>query len=155
MNLLKSLFVSVYMMAAMIVLAFAVRSLMVSGDAFAWGGVILVYAPFIMLLTWIMIFRNVARTSARFPIVIGLAVAGVAAAAWGGFREGSVVAPVLALTGFIAFLVYDFWYSSFGRVHSSRLGIGQMLPAFEVRDTAGAVISSTSLAGKPTVWIVR
>ncbi len=153
MNLLKSLFVSVYMMAAIIVLAFAVRSLMASGDAFAWGGVILVYAPFIMLLTWIMIFRNVARTSARFPIVIGLAVAGVAAAAWGGFREGSVVAPVLALTGFIAFLVYDFWYSSFGRVHSSRLGIGQMLPAFEVRDTAGAVISSTSLAGKPTVWI--
>ena len=152
-NLLKSLFVSAYMMAAMVIIVFAVRSLLASADVITWGGVILAYAPFMLFISWLMVFRSIARTSSRFPILIALASLGVIASVWGYLQGGSLVAPVLAVAGLIGFLVYDYWYSSFGRSHSSQLSVGQALPAFELRNTGGEMISSASLTDKPTVWI--
>jgi peroxiredoxin len=153
MNMLKSLFVSAYMMAAMVIIVFAVKSLLAGGDAITWGGVILVYAPFMLVISWLMVFKSVARTSSRFPILIVLGTLGVIASVWGYLQGGSLVAPVLAVAGLVSFLVYDYWYSSFGRGHSDQLTVGQMLPRFELKDTAGKLVPSTSLTDKPTVWI--
>ena len=153
MNLLKSLFVSLYMMVAMAITVFAVRSLMTTHDYISWGGVILVTAPFVLVISWVMIFRNIARTSARFPILIALGVAGTALASWGYLQGGSLVAPVLALLGLVGFLAYDFWYSSFSNRASSQLSVGNMLPEFVLKDTAGNAVTSTSLTDKPAVWI--
>ena len=55
--------------------------------------------------------------------------------------------------GVIAFLVYAYWYSSFGARHSNRLVVGNMLPTFELRNTVGEMVSSTTLLDKPTVWL--
>ena len=151
--MLKSLFVSAYMMAAMVVIVFAVNSLLVSGDVITWGGVILVYAPFMLVISWLMVFRSIARTSSRFPRLIVLGTMGVIAAVLGYLQGGSVVAPVLAVAGLVSFLIYDYWYSSFGRGHSDQLTVGQMLPGFELKNTAGEVVSSASLTDKPTVWM--
>ena len=151
--MLKSLFVSVYMMAAMVIIVFAVKSLLAGGDVITWGGVILVYAPFVLVISWLMVFRSIARTSSRFPLLIVLGTLGVIASVWGYRQGGSFVAPVLAVAGLISFLVYDYWYSSFGRAHSSQLTVGQMLPTFELKNTAGERVSSASLTDKPTVWI--
>ena len=153
MNLLKSFFVSLYMMAAMVVTVFAVRELLSSHDYITWGGVLLVTAPFVMVISWLMMFRSIARTSAHFPILIVLGVGGTALAGWGYLQGGSPVAPVLAVAGLISFLIYDYWYSGFGDRHSSRLEVGQQLPEFELKDTAGNVVTSTSLTDKPAVWI--
>jgi len=153
MNLLKSLFVSLYMMAAMAVTVFAVRELLSSHDYITWGGVLLVTAPFMMVISWLMMFRSVARTSAHLPILIVLGVAGIVLAGWGYLQGGSPVAPVLAVAGLVSFLIYDYWYSGFGDRHSSQLELGQQLPQFELKDTAGNVVTSTSLTDKPAVWI--
>jgi peroxiredoxin len=153
MNMLKSLFVSAYMMTAMVIIVFAVKSLLAGGDAITWGGVILVYAPFMLVISWLMVFKSIARTSSRFPILIVLGTLGVIASVWGYLQGGSLVAPVLAVAGLISFLVYDYWYSSFGRGHSDQLTVGQTLPRFELKDTAGKIVSSESLTDKPTVWI--
>ena len=153
MNMLKSLFVSAYMMVAMVVIVFAVNSLLASGDVITWGGVILVYAPFMLVISWLMVFRSIARTSSRFPGLIVLGTLGVIAAVWGHLQGGSVVAPVLAVAGLVSFLIYDYWYSSFGRGHSDQLTVGQRLPVFELKNMAGKVISSASLTDKPTVWM--
>ena len=153
MNLLKSLFVSLYMMVAIAVTVFAVRSLIATHDYISWGGVILVTAPFVLVISWVMIFRNVARTSARFPILIVLGVAGTALASWGYLQGGNPVAPVLALLGLVGFVAYDFWYSSFSNRDSNQLGVGNMLPEFVLKDTAGNAVTSTSLTDKPAVWI--
>lgn len=153
MNLLKSLFVSLYMMVAIAVSVFAVRSLIATHDYISWGGVILVTAPFVLVISWVMIFRNTARTSARFPILIALGVAGTALASWGYLQGGSPVAPVLALLGLVGFVAYDFWYSSFSNRASDQLSVGSMLPKFELKDTAGNAVTSTSLTDKPAVWI--
>ena len=153
MNNAKSVFVSLYMMTAMAISVFAMRSLWISHDYITWGGVILVTAPFMMLLSWIMIFKNIARTSAHFPSLIVLGVAGTGLASWGYVQGGSPDATILALAGLIGFLVYVYWYSSFNGRESSQLRVGQTLPEFELKDTAGEPVKSTSLTDKPAIWI--
>jgi peroxiredoxin len=153
MNAIKSTFVSLYMMMAVFVSVYAVQLLLTTRDYMTWGGVLLVYVPFLAVLSWLMIARNMARTSSRFPVLIILGIAGVIASGWGYLQGGDQLAPILAIAGFAAFLVYDYWYSSFGRSHSSQIGVGQPLPTVELRNTAGETISSASLTDRPTVWI--
>lgn len=153
MNLLKSLYVSTYMMLATIVTGFAAYQLVVTGNAMSWGGVLLVYAPFLALLAWIMTFRNTPRTSARLPMLITLGVIGLLTSAWGYRNDDSFTAPVLAAVGLVALFVYDYWYSSFGGRDHSSLVAGQPLPDFELKNPAGDMISSRALMNRPTVWI--
>ena len=153
MNISKSVFVSLYMMAAMVITVFAARSLWSSHDYITWGGVLLVTAPFVMVIGWLMVFRNIARTSAHLPSLIVLGVAGTGLASWGYVQGGSPAAPILALAGWIGFLVYVYWYSSFNRRASGQLSVGKMLPEFELQDTAGRSITSASLTDKPAIWI--
>ncbi len=148
----KSLYVSFYMMLAMAITVFAAIELVSTQDYLTWGGVILTTGPFLVVLTWIMTFRNIARTSSRFPTLIVMGLIGVIFSSRGYVLGGSFIAPVLAVAGFLGFLVYDYWYSSFHRT-SSQLGVGQALPEFELTDTSGIAITSTSLTDKPTVWI--
>jgi peroxiredoxin len=148
----KSLYVSFYMMLAMAMTVFATLELIATQDYLTWGGVLLTTGPFLIVLMWIMIFRNVARTSSRFPALIVMGLIGVIFAIRGYVLGGSATAPAFAVMGFVGFLVYDYWYSSFHR-DASQLAVGRTLPGFELTDTTGRTISSTSLTDKPTIWI--
>lgn len=149
----KSIFVSMYMMAAMLITVFATISLINSGDYISWGGVILTTAPFILVISRVMLFKSTARTSARFPLLTVLAVAGVIVAAWGYAEGGSPLAPLLALGGLAGFLVYAYWYSSFSERASRQLQPGQSLPEFELLDIAGESVSSSTLTDRPVIWM--
>ncbi len=149
----KSIFVSMYMMVAMAITVFATISIISSGDYISWGGVILTTAPFILVISWVMLFKSTARTSARFPLLIVLAVAGVIAAAWGYAEGGSPLALLLALGGLAGFLVYAYWYSSLSERASRQLQPGQSLPEFNLRDIAGDPVSSSSLTDRPVIWM--
>ena len=158
MNLLKSIFVTLYMMTAMVITAYATWSLWKTHDALSWGGVLLVTAPFMVVLGWLLASRSVARTSARFPVVNALGVIGVAMAAWGyahqtGTQEQSAAAPILALAAWVGFVMYAYWYSSFGRAPSPQIEVGLKLPTFQLKDIGGNTVSSTSLTDKPTIWM--
>lgn len=150
---MKSIFVSFYMMAAIVITAIAGQSLWITRDYLSWGGVLLVTAPFVVFLGRLMIFQNIARTSARFPTLIVLGIAGVVLASWGYARSGSLAAPLLAIVAWIGFVVYSYWYSSFGRQPSEQLQIGNSLPNFELTDVTGQKVSSSSFSDKPTIWI--
>lgn len=152
-QVMKSIFVSFYMMAAIVITAIAGQSLWVTRDYLSWGGVLLVTAPFVVFLGRLMIFQNIARTSARFPTLIVLGIAGVVLASWGYARSGSLAAPLLAIVAWIGFVVYSYWYSSFGRQPSEQLQIGNSLPNFELTDVTGQKVSSSSFSDKPTIWI--
>lgn len=149
----KSIFVSMYMMAAMLITVFATISLINSGDYISWGGVILTTAPFILVISRVMLFKSTARTSARFPLLTVLAVAGVIVAAWGYAEGGSSLAPLLAVGGLAGFLVYAYWYSSFSERASRQLQPGQSLPEFELLDIAGESVSSSTLTDRPVIWM--
>jgi peroxiredoxin len=153
MNFLKSAFISVYMPLAMMIGGFAGWSLWTTGDYLSWGGVLLVTVPIVMVISWLMMFTNVARTSAHFPQLNGLAVIGVAMAGWGYATGAGSLALTLALVGAAGFAAYNYWYSSFGRSASRHLISGQTLPAFKLKNAKGSLIHSTSLTDKPTIWI--
>lgn len=148
----KSLFVTFYMVLAAAIAASAVRSLIRTQDFLTWGGVLLTVVPFLVVLMWILVFKNVARTSARFPTLIVMGLVGVIFAVRGYVLGGDPLAPTFAVVGFVGFLIYDYWYSSFDRA-TSLLQIGETLPEFELKDTSGNLVTSSSMRDRPTVWI--
>ena len=80
---MKSVFVILYMVVVVTITANAAQLLWITRDILSWGGVLLVTAPFVVVLARLMIFKNVARTSARFPILLALGTAGVGLAVLG------------------------------------------------------------------------
>lgn len=153
MNLLKSVFVSVYMTAAMLAAVYAGRMLWLSQDYLTWGGVLLVTAPFVLVIGVLMLFRRIARTSANFPVLTGLGIVGVALSSFGFVQGGSAYGPILAVPGLVALLVYVYWYSVFGRTASDKLTVGNALPEFELKNVAGETVSSLSLTDRRTIWM--
>ncbi|MDD2932838.1 MAG: peroxiredoxin family protein [Methylotenera sp.] len=158
MNLLKSMFISNYMMAIMGVAGYAGWMLYRGADPVVWGGVMLTSAPLMMFISVAMMFKNIARTSARFPLINFLGAAGTGLTIWAWYQPGTsqfytpgYLAPVLALVGWGGFLLYAYWYSSYGRVPSSRIRIGSTLPNFTVRNASGSTVTTAQLTDKPAI----
>ncbi|NOR69084.1 MAG: redoxin domain-containing protein [Methylomarinum sp.] len=59
----------------------------------------------------------------------------------------------LACTGFVLFMLYNFWYSSLGREKTPVLRVGKLLPKFELTNIRGEQVNSESFAGTPTIYI--
>lgn len=155
MNLLKSIFISNYMMAIMGIAGYAGWMLYQGENQLAWCGVMLTVAPILSVITVLMTFKNVARTSAHFPILNLLGVIGVALSIWPWYtHKTSIVAPALASVSWIGFMLYAYWFSTFGgRQASMKLIIGAKLPNFNVKDASGATVSSAKLTDKPAILI--
>ena len=83
MNLLKSIFISNYMMLLMGVSGYAGWMLFQGESPVAWSGVLLTALPLLTVITWLLLFKNVARTSAHFPVVNFLGAIGVVGEAVG------------------------------------------------------------------------
>ncbi len=155
MNFLKSMFISNYMMLVMGIAGYAGWMLYQGGNPVAWGGVMLTTSPILMVISWLMMFKNVARTSAHFPLlnILGAVGAGLAVWAWAG-QGAPILAPALAISGWLGFLLYAYWFSSFGgRKPSAKLKVGAALPGFTVRDANGASVTSAQLTDKPAILI--
>jgi peroxiredoxin len=153
MNFLKSAFVMTYMTLLISLTGYAGWMLTQSAQPLAWIGVMLTAAPFLMTLGWIMVM-SIARTSAHFPSLIAAGAAGLALAAWSWRVQGAEpLAPLLAAVGWAGFLIYAFWYSSFGRKPSAKIKAGAQLPSFTVRDVDNAPVSSAKLTDRPAILI--
>lgn len=154
MNILKSLFISGFMMLSMAIIAVAAWMMLNGGRVLAWFGVILTTAPFMMLIGRLMISQNVARTSSRLPVVnvLGVIGLGLAIVSW-LLQNAGVLAPTLAMIGWTGFLLYTYWYSSLSRSGNTKLKVGGILPDFVVKDISGDPVSSTQLTDRPAVLI--
>jgi peroxiredoxin len=154
MNLLKSMFMTAYMMAAMAVSAYAAWRLAGGGMRLEWLGVMLTVAPITMVLAGLMLTRNVAQTHPHMPLIQLMALAGLGLAAWAWHAGQGGAAPLLlAGAGWAGLLLYVYGYSRFGREPSMRLVIGAALPEFTVTGVDGRAFSSRSLVGKPSVLV--
>ena len=155
MNLLKSIFISGYMMAIMGIAGFSGWMLYQGAAPLAWLGVMLTVGPILTVIMVLMTFKNVARTSAHFPLFNILGVVGVALAVWAWQRQGAdMLAPALAVAAWVGFLLYAYWFSTFGnRQPSMKLVVGSKLPHFTVLDAQNQAISSAQLTDKPAILI--
>ncbi len=154
MNLLKSIFISNYMMFAMFLAGYAGWMLYQGANTLAWTGVLLTSAPITLLISRLMMFKNVARTSAHFPILNLLAIVGMALAAWAWLKYGAPVqAPIAAAGSWVGFIIYAYWFSGFSHRGSDRIRVGSFLPDFSVTDVHGSQVSSGHLTSTPAILI--
>ncbi len=155
MNLLKSIFISTYMMAIMGIAAYAGWMLYQGENPTAWSGVLLTVVPILTVMMRAMMFKNLARTSAHFPLINLLGLAGVVLAGyiWVTTNTESLAA-LLAAGGWVSFLLYSYWYSTYNnRQPSEKLVIGAKLPHFTVRDVNDNLVSSSQLTDRPAILI--
>lgn len=153
MNLMKSIFVSNYMMAAMALAGYSAWMIYQNGNAYAWIGVALTTWPLMLLVTYLMILRNTPRTSAHLPWLSLLAAVGIALAGWAGIVSRELLPFGLALGGLVGLLLFSFWYSEFGRTLSQKLRVGTTLPEITLTDVQGNSISSRQWLGQPSILI--
>ena len=154
-NRLKSQFVFAYTALTGLIALGAIAALVTGGMDYGWLGALLAVLPFIGLYIRVVKARKITRTSRHLPILATISLAGLGLAAW-DFWQGTRAdwLPLLAAgLGALGFLLYDFWYSSFGRRVSDRLVVGQPLPAFTVEDTDGNPVPSSALLGQPTLFM--
>lgn len=154
-NQLKSLFISAYLTLMALISVYAVLSWVTGGQALAWLGVLLASLPMLGRIAAMMVLKNTARTSGRFPLINGLGAAGVATTVLARLATGGpLAAMLLAALSWLGFLTYAYWYSSFGgRAGSSALNMGHRLPTVTFRNLEGAEVSSTDLIGQTTVFL--
>jgi peroxiredoxin len=165
MNKLKSLFIGIFPMFAMGISGYGLYQLFSSGLNLIWLGAVLITLPIMLFISRIMIFKNMARTSAHFPWLTLLATVGLGLSIY-GYAESlfspldnlesnmhNTVSIVLACISFVFFLLYNFWYSSLGRGLNPALQVGEKLPVFKARDTQGKHIDSNTFKGSPTIYI--
>lgn len=155
MNLLKSIFITSYMMLLMVVSGYAGWQLAHGANALAWVGVLMTSLPILTVITWLMALKSVARTSAHFPLPNLLGAIGVGIAMWASTGAGGDrLAPYTALAAWTGFWLYSYWFSTFGgRQPSARLRIGEPLPGFTLRDANDKLVTSVQLTDKPAILI--
>ena len=155
MNLLKSIFISGYMMAIMGIAGFSGWMLYQGAAHLAWIGVMLTVAPILSVIMVLMTLKNVARTSAHFPLLNILGAVGMALAVWAWQQQGTdILAPALAVAAWVGFLLYAYWFSTFGdRQPSMKLIVGSKLPHFTVTNAQDKIVSSEQLTDKPAILI--
>lgn len=149
-------------MFAMGVSGYAIYQLTTTGMNLIWLGVILINLPIMLFISRVMIFKDMARTSAHFPLLTLVAVIGIALAVFEFLQLSNANAKInkvdqlalaLASAGFIFYFLYNFWYSSLNRSEHPLLQTGKQLPVFSVTDTNGKQIDSESFKGNPTILI--
>ncbi|MDX8400146.1 MAG: peroxiredoxin-like family protein [Gallionellaceae bacterium] len=155
MNILKSIFISTYLMAMMGVSAYAGWMLYQGESQLAWGGVLLASAPMLMMINTLMLLKNIPRTSAHFPIINLIGLIGVGLTGWAWFDQNTgEITLIFSVGSWLSFLAYAYWYSSFGgRESNAKLFVGAPLPAFTLRDTNDKLVTSAQLIDKPSILI--
>lgn len=150
MNIIKSLYVSLYLTAAVVLTLFAAVQMWQAGSLLTpWlGALIAGAAPTVYFLR--VFLTSMARTAPRLWGVLAIgAVGALLALALGG----GLAALLAALVGVVGTWLYDTWYSRFEARDATELAVGNTLPAFVLSDAQGQLHRSTDLTSQPTVWM--
>lgn len=151
MNLLKSIFISAYLAAAVAGLIKAILVMSGSGLSSPWLGTAIACAGPAIFFTQIMLMPR-ARTSRNLIVVIAAGLVGTVLSVVLG---GSIAAPavlIAAAVGVLGSLAYVFWYSRFGAPSNAALSEGATLPDFELSES-GKRFRTSELVAKPALWI--
>ena len=136
MTRLKSVFVMPFFAFQTLILVHAFVSLVRGGGSLAWFGPLVIAGSFFGFFGVVML-TGAARTSANLPLLVAASAVGAGLTLFGGRTDAGALPLFYASLGFLGTLLYVFWYSRFGRVHSSALEVGRILPSFELEDEEG------------------
>lgn len=148
MNLLKSLFISLFMMVLMLVLAVSVWALISAGEKTWLGALIASAVPALFFIRLFLL--PTARTSEN---LLWMPALGVAATLWSVVSGGWAAIVLSLLAGVVGPLIYIFWYSRFGQREQAHVRPSEPLPAFVLEDMAGQLVQSSTLLGQHGLWL--
>lgn len=149
---LKSIYIGIYPLVVMVVVIKSLMALSTDPVALVWWGALLTSLPMMGLFMRLMILKDVARTSKSLPVLSSLALIGFALALYGWSLRGEAGQGLaFAVAGFAGFMIYNFWYSNYGRTPSDRIKLGQPLAEFTLQEADGAVVPSASFTGQPAL----
>ncbi|MBV1910656.1 MAG: peroxiredoxin family protein [Kangiellaceae bacterium] len=155
MNKLKSMFIGMYPMFAMAAAGYSIYIQASAGFSLAWTGVFLTTGPVMILIMSLVLFKNQARTTKHFPIITAASFTGLGLSLFDSIQVQNPqgYAIVISISGFVSFLIYNFWYSSLSRPTNNKIAKGNQLPKFVITATDSTRVSSETFIGNPTVMI--
>lgn len=150
MNLIKSMYVSLYLSVAVMLTGYAGWQLWQAGTlASPWVGALIAGgAPTLFFMR--VFLTSIARTPSRLWGVLAGGIVGTAVALALG---GGVAAALAAVVGVGGTLLYDYWYSHFNSRGTTVLAAGKPLPAFSLYDADGKEYPAAELTAQPTIWM--
>jgi peroxiredoxin len=159
MNRIKSIYIALYPAFLIVVSGIALKHLFTTGIDYIWLGALLTTLPMLLFFSRIMIFQNTPRTSKRFPLLTIIALTGLILALRNYFiladdlKSDSETAFLMAMTGYLTFVIYTYWYSSFSRGNNQQIKAGKKLVNFPLTDVNGNTVSSDIFKGSPTILL--
>ena len=149
---LKSAFIPLYAPFMLIILIHSIYGIFT--DTLVWMGTLITMLTIMSMFAWLLV-PQVARTD-EFLLPFSMAVfagALITASAY-LYTETETLFPLIYTAINVAFwLGYIFWYSRFNREESEVLLVGKTMPQFFVEDVDGYPKHSTTLKGKPTIFM--
>ncbi len=132
------------LVAATLTAVATLRVLAVPDDPGHWGALLGV-APTILFFVWLWVWQP-ARLP-RHPWSVTLAhVAGLGLATFGAAALSSPTTDaIIAAVGLIGWSTHARWYSRLDRARSPSLRVGEVLPDFVLRTSAGEAVTAASL----------
>jgi len=154
MNLIKSIFIFLAPVWLLVVVWQGVYAVLNSEDLFYAGGLILSALPLLLFLSYIMLFKRLARTSEYLLSVLIPSLFGYLMTLILFIKHTDInlmIGMMFALSAFLLTFLYIFWYSNNSRDITDKIKNNQQLPIFMVKDGDGNDISSTTFAGNKTL----
>ncbi len=151
--IVKSLFISLFISALALALGHAAWMLWQQPQALEWWAVILATAPSMGFFVWVF-STPVARTSQIMWPPLVLTAAGVLLLLVSGSHAALPWIYALGV-GLAGNLLYQLWYSRFGRKPSAALRVGARLPALNFEDEQGQPVQTTSMQGPLLLMFYR
>jgi hypothetical protein len=149
----KSVFVVTFPMFMAGAAGVAIWKIIVSDTVSQWWGVLGVAVSFMVFFGHLMT-ANTGRTSPNLPWLLSIAtLSWIASGALGVFGSVSLAPIIVASVCLACVYLYVFWYSRLHVPTNKALTVGRSLPDFPLEDAEGKAISSSELAGKPTVFL--
>jgi peroxiredoxin len=151
-NLIKSIYISLYITLLSLVSVHAAIGLFESGFNSVWLGIAVGIWP--ALLFFARLFAApIARTSANLNVLIATAFVGALLAFYLS-HDATQQAYAFAYgsgLGIGGLLLYIFWYSHLGRTENCALETGKKIPDFELKTSEGTAWSSADLDQHPAL----
>jgi len=151
MNRIKSVFISVYSMGAIVGSLHAAVQLYLTGLNSAWLGAFIALIPTAIFFSRVLLIKDLARTSNNMP---QLMVSGFVGLALALYLPVAGVTPLVYAAGFgaVGSLLYVFWYSPIDR-SGAKIEVGQALPDFTLYSAKGEKVESKTLRQQPALLL--
>ncbi|MEM7105831.1 MAG: redoxin domain-containing protein [Bacteroidota bacterium] len=153
MNILKSLFISLFIMLAMVIFVKSLTELSFSDLSYEWLGTAISSASVLGFFSWVFILKP-PRTTINLWLFSALILIGtVLSLAAGSVHEFGFQPFLLSSFIFGLWLLYLYWYSFFSGRSALKIKVGEAFPPFSAINEKGEAVTEKSFLGSPTLLL--